>query len=169
MKEPEVLTKTFTFISFPKPIHKKVSKSRRKGHQVIKFKASKRIIKELLKKPSRSKLIKQLDKLFSDYLKKHYSGKCFKCSRISKNAGVSHYFSRKYMGTRWDLENCQWSCWACHFHQLEHLKQPGEWYYRWMERNTNFKKLEIKAHAITKYSVVDLQLLIDHFNELYKN
>lgn len=116
---------------------------------------------KIVKEKSRSKLIKELDHIISEKVKVKAKGKCFKCGRSGN--GVSHYYSRKYIGTRWSMENLDWSCWACHFHQLEHFKQPGEWYHQYMIKklgDRGFKTLEIQAHAITKFSRQDILLLI---------
>lgn len=133
----------------------------------------KRVLQQFLKQEkgkSRPKLIKALDKKFSDYMKNKADGVCFKCKQVKPNAGVSHYFSRKYMGTRWSVDNCDWACWGCHYYQLEHFKQPGEWYYNYMIDKLGmdgFEELEILAHAVTKYSMTDLQLMINNFDQLF--
>ena len=169
-------------VSFPKstPKKKKTMKDyaeRAKYKRVILLKSTKKKSKpsvnkiKLPKEKSRSQLIKILDKMYSDYLKNKSKGICFKCGRVSKNAGVSHYFSRKYMGGRWDNANCDWACWSCHFHQLEHFKQLGEWYYNYMIKKLTLKGfvlLEKRTHAVNKFSAMDIRMMINTFNILWQ-
>lgn len=125
-------------------------------------------MEKLLKGKTRSQIIKEMDKLFSAEVKRRANGICFKCGQVKANAGVSHYYSRKYMGTRWDFDNCAWADWGCHFYHLEHFKQPGEFYHNWMLRTLGeerFKRLEIKAHTVTKFSKTDLEFLLAEFKK----
>lgn len=157
-------------IMFPKPIRKvknapkmaykgKKRKKPPKGYKLL------RSLKDLdlPKEKTRSQLIKDLDKLFSDHIKKQYNGVCVHCGRKAKNMGVSHYYSRRYLGTRWLEENCCWACWGCHFYDMEKKKTPGEWYHEYMFRSLGkkgFEKLKIKALAVNKFSTNDIKLLI---------
>jgi len=131
-----------------------------------------KIVKKYLKQQrgiTRSNLIKKLDKLCSDLVKEKAKGKCIKCDLVKKNVGVSHYYSRRYLGTRWDLNNLDFACWGCHHHWLEKDKTPGSWYYQYMIKKlgrTRFNKLKLKAYGITKFSNLDLQLMIDNFKKL---
>ena len=79
-----------------------------KKHTVLLSKKSKlKLVKKYLKqeKGMRSKLIKRFDKLISDEVKKRVKGLCDKCKEKRARMGCSHYFSRRYIGTRWDLDN----------------------------------------------------------------
>ena len=120
------------------------------------------------KEKTYSQLTKELDKMFSLYIKKKSKGVCFKCGLVKKNAGVSHYFGRKYRGTRWSEENCDWACWGDHFYHLEKYKQKGEFYYNYMLKKlgqAEFDMLEIKAHTVTKLSRIDLIILIEDLRQ----
>ena len=179
-KEEAVLTPTFEFLKFPKSIPKKKKTmvdyiKPRKHLKLLKKHASSLRVKVkkvgLPKEKTRWQLIKILDKMYSEYLKKKSKGICFKCGRTSKNAGVSHYFSRKYMGGRWDNDNCDFACWGCHQNQLEHFKQPGDFYYNYMIKKlglADFVKLEMKVHAVNKFSIGDIKLLIANFSSIWK-
>ena len=122
--------------------------------------------KKFPKEKSRSRLIKELDRIVSEKVKKLSKGRCVKCGQVRKNAGVSHYFGRKHMGTRWSLENLDWACWGCHLYHMEKEKNPGGWYYNYMIKKLGekkFKTLEIMAYSITKFSRQDIQLLINFY------
>lgn len=142
---------------------RKKTKLAKKGHSVLKF----RIPKE----KSRSKLVKELDKLFSDYIKKKAKGECMRCTWVRGNAGVSHFYSRRIMGLRWDKDNCDWACWGCHHYHLEHFKQPGQFYETYLIKKLGVKgydKLIMKSGMITKYSTSDIKLMIQNFNKIWK-
>ncbi|MEM3335431.1 MAG: recombination protein NinG [Thermoplasmata archaeon] len=149
------------------PIKKKVEKKKNKKINIFKKKT---------KKLSRSKLIKKLDKMFSDFIREKYKNKCIKCGKTKNRMGVSHYFSRRYLGTRWEVDNCHWSCWTCHTwiknsECLERSKAPGEWYYNYMIKTLGkerFEELEKKAHTINKLNINDIENLINNFNLIYK-
>ena len=66
----------------------------------------------MAKKPSRKTLIRKLDKLFSEYMRKRDTdvngyGLCCTCAkRIHYKEGhCGHFMSRRHYATRWDPEN----------------------------------------------------------------
>ena len=125
---------------------------------------NKRSIKKLFKEESRIKLIKKLDSLVSAYIKKKAKGKCARCGQIRKNMGTSHFWSRRYLGTRWEEENLDWMCWLpCHF-TAEKEKQG--WYQDYMISKLGkdrYEILKVKALTVTHYSKVDIKLLIQYY------
>lgn len=138
----------------------------RKKRQISSLNEVVRLLRKQEKSESRRNLIKKLDKLVSDYVKRKAEGKCQRCGQVRKNAGVSHYFGRKHIGTRWCLENLDWACWGCHLYHMEKEKNPGGWYYNYMIKKLGekkFKTLEIMAYSITKFSRQDIQFLINFY------
>jgi len=125
---------------------------------------------KLLRKKEREesypKLVKRLDALVKEEVKRRVGYKCQKCGKQykkgDKNLTWSHYWSIARKGTRWDFDNIDALCWFwCHA-KWEHEKQ-GE-YKDYMLKKLGKKKydlLEIKAHAVTKFSRSDLKVLID--------
>jgi len=63
------------------------------------------------------KLSKKCDALFS--LKIRKAGKCLKCGRRD-NLQCSHFISRRYHNTRWNLSNACTLCKSCHFYLTNH-------------------------------------------------
>ena len=134
----------------------------------------KSIVKQFLKQErgeTRPKIIKKMDALFSKEIKKRYQGICIKCGKVKPRAGVTHYFGRKYISTRWDFKNCQWACFSCHTFGkecLEHNKGYGEWYWGYMLKELGekgFGDLNMKAHADTKWPTSDLKILLLEFEK----
>ena len=74
---------------------------------------------QLMKKLTRSKLIKKLDKVFSLYIRQRYAkneiAQCFTCGKKAhwKKLQCGHFQSRKHYSTRWDEINCQVQCAGC--------------------------------------------------------
>ena len=77
--------------------------------------------KSTKKKPeSRSKLVKQLDAVFSQYIRLSQSdsdgfGECITCGvRLYwKEAQACHFFTRGRYPTRWDEDNIKFGCYRC--------------------------------------------------------
>jgi len=67
------------------------------------------------KKESKSTLIKELDRVFSIFIRQRGKGKCISCGAVSewKNMQCGHYIRRSVMNTRWDEDNCHSQCMPC--------------------------------------------------------
>lgn len=122
-----------------------------------------------IKSPSRSKLIKKLDKTISDLVRTRDEWRCKRCNKKydppTNALHCSHYFSRRYLGTRWDLDNLDAMCYGCHRY-IEGDKQG--WYKEYKLQqlgNEGYEKLEIRAYGITKFSIQDLEMLYKIFQE----
>jgi len=67
------------------------------------------------------KLIKELDQIFSKYIRLRDSvndiGFCITCGKpvIWKHADCGHYIKRQYMATRFDEQNCNLQCKRCNY------------------------------------------------------
>lgn len=70
------------------------------------------------KKPkakTRSYYVKQLDKVFSLYIRQSKPAVCVTCGKVDKwqNLQNGHYYSRGRLPTRWHEDNCYPQCSAC--------------------------------------------------------
>lgn len=72
------------------------------------------------KLPKLSKLVKDLDTIFSIYIRKRDSddtgyGRCVTCNRIGlwKEMDNGHFVSRAERSVRWDEKNCAMQCKRC--------------------------------------------------------
>mgnify|MGYP003636739285 FL=1 len=124
-----------------------------------------------MKKLSRSKLIKKLDKVFSLYIRQRYAkneiAECFTCGKQDhyKKLQCGHFQSRKYYSTRWDEINCQVQCAGCNVFKY------GEQFIFSVNLNKKYgegvsESLYYKAKQLTKYSTIDLEDLINRYNLL---
>jgi len=73
----------------------------------------------MAKKPTRSKVVKKLDAVFSQYIRLRDSvneiSTCFTCGKTDywKKLQNGHFMSRRHYSTRWDETNCQVQCAGC--------------------------------------------------------
>lgn len=131
------------------------------GGKMVKPKAKKR------PKSERTRLRKQLDSLFSLYIrtrdKRKGAGKCiFACGRPIEVA--FHFVSRGNLGTRWDPRNAVGSCRGCNYSEAMDRREERKAYWRgWhvaLVGEATRLDLEAKAKQITKLSDADLEGLL---------
>ena len=117
-------------------------------------------------KPSRKTLVKKLDAVFSEYIRRRYAkndiAECVTCGKKDhwKKLQAGHFMSRKHYSTRWDERNVEVQCNACNVFRY------GEQYkfsiYLGKELSD---ELYLKSHQTVKFSNVDLQEMIDVYKE----
>lgn len=76
---------------------------------------------------SRSKLIKEADRVFSLYIRWRDSWKpCCTCgAKWTEDQQCGHFMSRKHMKTKWAERNAHWQCYRCN------MILSGEQYKHW--------------------------------------
>jgi len=120
------------------------------------------------KKISRSKLVKKLDTIFSQYIRLKNSvddkATCFTCGKVDhwKKLQCGHFQSRKHYSTRWDEINCQVQCAGCNVFKY------GEQYKFSVNLDAKYGKgtaerLHIKAQQIIKISNIELEEMIKNY------
>lgn len=70
-------------------------------------------VKGKQKAKSISKLKKELDTIFSLYIRAKYSKQCFTCSYTGSALQNGHWIPRQYLATRWEEDNCRPQCRNC--------------------------------------------------------
>lgn len=129
---------------------------------------SKPEMKKSKPKTLKSKLMKELDDIFSKYIRLKYSDdngycRCISCGKVFfwKNIQNGHYMSRRYMSTRWSEDNCRPQCVACNMFNQGNIqmyrrgliKQIGEQRIDLVEalaRQSSDKKSEFEYAAMIK-------------------
>jgi hypothetical protein len=64
------------------------------------------------KPPTLSKLKKELDRVFSLYIRGKYEKKCYTCEYVGMLQN-GHFVPRQYLAVRWDEDNCRPQCRNC--------------------------------------------------------
>lgn len=85
---------------------------------LLKAKPKKKVRKKSA--PSKAKLKKKLDALYSQYIRQKYANalgevKCYTCTHVGtvKTMQCGHFIPRQYLRTRWDERNTRVQCYAC--------------------------------------------------------
>lgn len=124
------------------------------------------------KKPSRKTLIRKLDKVFSEYIRKRDTdglgnGLCCTCAKKIhyKEGHAGHFMSRRHYATRWDEENVALQCVSCNSFR------SGEQYKFALFLNKKYgsdkaSELLVKSRETVKYSITDLQEKYEFFKNL---
>ncbi|MFB3926790.1 MAG: recombination protein NinG [Syntrophales bacterium] len=104
-------------------------------------------------KTSRKRLIDSLDRIFSQKVRDRDKA-CRRCGNTKTY--THHIFSRKYMGTRWDMENGISLC--LRHHRMAHgdAQEFLAWVISWMGQR-KYDLLQYRALRVTKYSDFDLE------------
>lgn len=123
------------------------------------------------KKPSRSKLVKKLDAVFSQYIRLKNSvdgyATCFTCGKKDhwKKLQNGHFQSRKHYATRWDEQNCQVQCAGCNVfrygEQFLFAKYLDERFYAGLS-----DELYFKAKQIVKFTNSEIEEMILKYKNL---
>ena len=119
-----------------------------------------------IKKPSRSKLVKKLDTVFSQYIRLSSADEngnciCITCDKVFnwKEIQAGHFMSRKHYSIRWSEENVFPQCCGCNV-----FKYGEQYKYSLFLGKELANALYLQSKQIVKYSNEDLMGLI----ELYK-
>ena len=122
----------------------------------------------MAKKLTRSKLVKQLDTIFSIYIRRKNSvndiATCFTCGKEDhyKKLQNGHFQSRRHYSTRWDETNCQVQCAGCN------VFKSGEQFIFSQNLDIKFgegtaRRLHIKAQHIIKLSDAEIIEMIKRY------
>lgn len=148
---------------------KPIKRTELKTSKVPKTKTSKK-----KKAPTRSQLVKKLDKVFSEWLRQSYADKdgmviCYTCgNRLHwKEIQNGHFFSRARQNTRWLPENCRPQDYRCNvalsgnyiIYTRKMLAEMGE------EKLDEMEKL---SRSTSKITTPQLKEMIDHYTKLTK-
>lgn len=123
------------------------------------------------KKIQRGQIVKKLDTIFSQYIRRRFAkneiAECFTCGKRDnwKNLQCGHFQSRKHYSTRWDSTNCQVQCAGCN------IFKNGEQFIFGKRLDAKYgdgtaDQLHIKAKKMVKLSTNDLIMLINKYKDL---
>ena len=126
------------------------------------------------RKISRKGLIKKLDKIFSEYIRRRYAKndivECVTCgvTKHWKEVDAGHFMSRKHYATRWHPQNVQVQCKHCNGFRA------GENYLFGKYLDSSYgigtaDELVSLSRQIKKYTDKDIEELILHYKNLLIN
>lgn len=121
---------------------------------------------KVAKKPLRKNLVKELDTIFSQFIRLRYAkneiAECVTCGKKDhwKKLQNGHFMSRSNYSTRWDENNCQVQCVGCNVYKA------GEQYtYSLYLGNNLAQELYIKSKQIVKFADVELIDMIEYYKQ----
>ena len=122
------------------------------------------------KKPTRSKLVKKLDTVFSQYIRRSNADNngyctCVTCNKTFhwKEIQAGHFMSRKHYSTRWDERNVKTQCVACNVYRA------GEQYkYSLFLGSEVANVLYLQSKEIVKFTNYELEDMINDYSEKLK-
>lgn len=122
------------------------------------------------KKPTRKTIVKKLDAVFSEYIRRRYAkndvAECVTCGKQDhwKKLQAGHFMSRKFYATRWDEKNVQVQCYACN------VMRYGEQYKfaKWLGEE-KADDLLTKSRQTVKFMDFELEEKIIYFKNLLSN
>lgn len=126
------------------------------------------------KKPSRKNLIKKLDKVFSQYIRRRFAvneiAKCVTCGKQAhwKELQAGHFMSRKHYSTRYDETNVQVQCSGCNVFRYGEQYKFGRYLEEAYGEGTA-EDLQNKSREITKFSDIRIKEMIEYYNKLLIN
>jgi len=122
------------------------------------------------KKPTRSKLIKKLDVVFSQYIRLSNADNRGMCTCVTcnkqfhwKNIQAGHFMSRKHYSTRWNENNVKPQCVGCNM-----FKSGEQYKYSLFLGNKLSNDLYLKSKELVKFTSQDIQDMIDNYNSKLK-
>ena len=123
-----------------------------------------------IKKPTRSKLVKKLDTVFSQYIRLSNSDNnknciCVTCNKTFfwKEIQAGHFMSRKHYSIRWDERNVKPQCAGCNVFRY------GEQYkYSLYLGNKLSEKLLEESRKLVKFTNVELEEMIQKYSQRLK-
>lgn len=65
---------------------------------------------------TQAQLKKDLDAIFSKYIRQKYPAECYTCNKRDTPLQCGHFVSRQYLATRWDENNCRPQCVGCNIY-----------------------------------------------------
>lgn len=123
---------------------------------------------------SHSKLVKELDEVYSLWLRLSLSVngmvKCFTCpaEKPVKEMHCGHFQSRKHMATRWHIKNTKPQCVGCNIFKQGQQYKFGRRLDKEYGAGTA-DAMEALSKQTCKYSKGDLLVLIAEYKEKIKN
>ena len=123
-----------------------------------------RLMAKTSKKPLRKNLIKELDTVFSQFIRLRYAkneiAECVTCGKKDhwKKLQAGHFMSRANYSTRWNEDNVQVQCVGCNvYHSGEQYK-----FSLYLGKKLS-EELFVKSKEIVKFADVELQEMIEYY------
>lgn len=120
-------------------------------------------------KVKRSTLVKNLDTVFSQYIRLRYAkdeiAECVTCGKKDhwKKLQCGHFMSRRHYSTRWDENNVGVQCYGCN------ITSQGQQFLFAKHLGLELaEQMVLKSKQTVKFTDADLQDMIQHYKDKLK-
>lgn len=120
-------------------------------------------------KVKRSTLVKNLDTVFSQYIRLRYAkdeiAECVTCGKKDhyKKLQCGHFMSRRHYSTRWDENNVGVQCYGCN------ITNQGQQFLFAKHLGLELaEQMVLKSKQTVKFTDADLQDMIQHYKDKLK-
>ena len=119
-----------------------------------------------MKSKSRKQLVRQLDKVFSEYIRAR-DKKCI-CCGTQEDLQCGHLLSRVAYSTRWDEDNAHAQCRKCN---LVHEHNPHIYVKAYIQQHgiNQYYNILSKYSKAVKISNAEMEQMIEEYQEKLKN
>lgn len=128
---------------------------------------SKKVVSKRPKTKSLAKWKKELDDIFSKYVRQRDQGQCFTCSKKDdpKKMQNGHFVPRQYLAVRYDERNCNCQCYACN---MLYGGQGATYAIRLAQKygQETVEQLESMRWVTTKLDIAWYQTQIEKYKQL---
>ena len=114
------------------------------------------------KLPARKTLVKKLDEIVSEYIRKR-DGMCVVCGSREKLTN-GHLFTRRAYSTRWEELNCHCQCWVCNYRHEFDFYPYQNWFVNKYGQEA-YDDLHKQHVTPRKWSRTDLMGLIEYYKQ----
>ena len=117
-------------------------------------------------KPKRSTLVKNLDAVFSQYIRRKDAvneiAECVTCGKKDhyKKLQCGHFMSRRHYSTRWEINNVGVQCYGCNI-----TNQGQQFLFAKYLGLEVAEQMVTKSKQVVKFTDSDLQDMIDYYKE----
>jgi hypothetical protein len=117
-------------------------------------------------KPKRSTLVKNLDIVFSQYIRRKDAvneiATCVTCGKKDhyKKLQCGHFMSRRHYSTRWEINNVGIQCYGCNI-----TNQGQQFLFAKYLGLEVAEQMVAKSKQVVKFTDSDLQDMIDYYKE----
>ena len=119
-------------------------------------------------KPKSISSLKNKAKVVSNAWIRRRDGRCVRCGK-TKNLQCSHFWVDGRNSTRFNEENCDTLCYACHYGNLdgwEYQKQGEYMQFKIKQLGTKrYKALERLSNDYKKFTMDELEEIIERYHE----
>jgi len=116
------------------------------------------------KKKTLRQLKKELDRVFSLWIRSRDAHRCFTCDKVMgpKESQCGHFISRSHFNTRYSEVNCHVQCVSCNVFKHGNMPEYAE---RLMQRYGPeiITKLNKEKHILKNWSTKELEALIERY------